>query len=116
MWQSFLICAILLSCNTAIAEQEYTNEEIAEAIFQSEGGYKTNYPYGIKSVYCNGIQECKQICLNTIQANRIRYAEYGYKTHKTYLGFLQSRYCPSSIRGCENWLPNVQYFLKKGNN
>jgi len=95
------------------AEEYYSNEAIAEAIFWAEGGYKTHWPYGIKSVYCEGIEECKQICLNTIQNNRIRYSEYGYKKYNTFLEFLASRYCPISDKGCENWLPNVRSILKK---
>jgi hypothetical protein len=108
---TFLLLFIL--ANIANAEEYYTNEAIAEAIFISEGGYKTHWPYGIKSVYCNGIEECKKICINTIQNNRIRYSEYGYKQYKDYLSFLASRYCPISVDGCENWLPNVRSYLKK---
>jgi hypothetical protein len=112
----FFILFILLTANIASAEESYTNEAIAEAIFWTEGGYKTNYPYGIKSVYCQGIEECKKVCLNTIQNNRIRFSEYGYKQYKDYLSFLASRYCPASDEGCENWLPNVRRLLSKNRN
>lgn len=106
---------ILLLAGSLASAEEYTNEAIAEAIFWAEGGLHTQWPYGIKSVYCQGVAECKQICLNTIENNRVRYAEYGYREYKDYLSFLGSRYCPASVDGCENWLPNVKSLLKKGN-
>ena len=108
-----IIILLLVAGSVAYAEEYYTNEAIAEAIFWSEGGYHTQWPYGIKSVYCKGIKECKEVCLNTIKNNRLRYAEYGYKEYKDYLSFLASRYCPLSDDGCENWLPNVRSLLKK---
>lgn len=111
--KTIILILMLLSLSIPTLAKEYTNEEIANAIFFAEGGYKTSYPYGIKSVYCEGIENCKQICLNTIANNKIRYKEYGYKKHNTYLEFLASRYCPASISGCENWLPNVTYFLER---
>jgi len=110
---SFSFIILLLVAGNVHAEEYYSNEAIAEAIFWAEGGYHTHWPYGIKSVYCKGIDECKQICLNTIQNNRVRYSEYGHKEYKDYLSFLASRYCPLSDDGCENWLPNVRSLLKK---
>jgi len=107
------IIILLLAGSLAYAEAYYSNEAIAEAIFWAEGGYHTNWPYGIKSVYCKGIEECKEVCLNTIKNNRVRYSEYGNRQYKDYLSFLASRYCPASVDGCENWLPNVQSYLKK---
>ena len=108
-----LTLAVLLMLVGLASAEEYTNEAIAEAIFWTEGGYKTNFPYGIKSVHCQGLAECKQVCINTIQNNRIRFSEYGYKEYKDYLSFLASRYCPLSDEGCENWLPNDRKILKK---
>lgn len=110
----FSLIFLLLFINITKAEDYYSNEAIADAIFIIEGGYKTNYPFGIKSVYCKGYDDCRQICLNTISNNRVRYAEYGYRQYKTYLEFLASRYCPISENGCENWLPNLKFYLKKG--
>lgn len=107
------IMVILSFGKISYAEEDYTNEAIAEAIFWAEGGYHTHWPYGIKSVYCKGIEECKEVCLNTIENNRARYSEYGHREYKDYLSFLASRYCPTSVDGCENWLPNVRSLLKK---
>jgi len=110
---TLIIFFLLISINLCNGE-EYTNEQIADSIFLAEGGYKTNYPFGIKSVYCDGYDSCRKICLNTISNNRIRYSEYGYKQYDNFIEFLGSRYCNISINGCENWVYNVRYFLKKG--
>jgi hypothetical protein len=107
-----LICTLLL-IGSCYAEPVYTNEEICESVFIIEGGLKTLYPYGIRSVYCSGVEDCKQICLNTVQNNKVRYAEFGYKKYKTYLEYLSSRYCPITVPGCENWLPNLKFYLNK---
>ena len=94
---------------------EYSDEQIVNAIFQAEGGYKAQYLYGIRSVSYKDEAEARRICFNTVRNNRKRYADYGYKKYATYLEFLASRYCPV---GCDNdrgtnkyWLKNVRYFL-----
>ena len=99
--------------------KEYNNDEIVDAIFWAEGGYKTNYPFGIKSVKCEGYNHCRRICVNTVRNNRKRYADYGHKDFDTYLEFLQSRYCPTSgkldweeQRLNHYWLKNVKWFLE----
>ena len=104
-----LLCVILSNTEA----KEYTKEEICSAIFIIEGGKNTRSPYGIKSVKCNGKEECRQVCYNTIENNKVRYAEYGHKEYGTYLEFLQSRYCPLSDKGCEHWLPNLKFYLEK---
>ena len=92
---------------------EYSKEEICSAIYIIEGGDQTNYPYGIKSVNCDGKEDCKNVCFNTVVNNVRRYTTYGFTTHATFLEFLQSRYCPLSDKGCENWLPNLKFYLEK---
>ena len=94
-----------------------SDEQIVNAIFKAEGGYKATYLYGIRSVKYKDEADARQICLNTIRNNRKRYADYGYKTYDTYLEFLASRYCPI---GCDNdtgtnkhWVKNVEYFLEQ---
>ena len=110
-----LLCFELL-LRAVNKDKQYTNEQIADAIYLAEGGKKAKVPFGILSVKCNGYDECRQICLNTIANNRIRYADYGHKQFDTYLEFLASRYCPI---GADNdngtnkyWLKNVLYFLE----
>lgn len=105
-----VLCVILVSPVYA-----YTNQEICNAIWIIEGGEKAKQHYGINpDLFICDKQECEQICLNTVRNNRKRYAEYGYKEHDTYLEFLQFRYCPNLEDLCENWLPNLKYYLEKG--
>ena len=107
-----IIVVLLNNKNNKKVINEYSKEDICKAIYIIEGGDKTKYPYGIKSVFCEGKEDCKQVCYNTIINNKGRYLDYGYKTHKTYLEFLASRYCPEGDL-CKNWLPNLKYYLEK---
>ena len=118
-----LICSSILilfiSFNISYAGQQYTDEEIANAIYFAEGGKKAKVPYGILSIKCYTEKECRQICLNTIRNNRRRYKEYGHKKYDTYLKFLASRYCPIGAKNDPNnlnqyWLKNVKWYLEKG--
>lgn len=102
------LCVILIP--TALA---YTDEQVCNAIYIIEGKEKARQPYGVETIECKTEKRCRQICLNTIRNNRKRYADYGYKQYDTYLEFLQSRYCPSSQNLCENWLPNLKFYLTK---
>ena len=46
--KTLIICFMLMGgCSPAWA---WTNEQIADAIYKAEGGEKTAYPYGIKSL------------------------------------------------------------------
>lgn len=105
---------LLAICNISYAQDNYTNQEIANAIYKAEGGKKAKKPFGILSVECNRYKECRQICLNTIKNNRKRYQDYGYKQYDTFLEFLASRYAPIKSHPLnEYWLKNVLYFLNK---
>ena len=95
---------------------EFSNNEIATAIWFAEGGAKTRYPYGVLSVSCEGEIGCRQICLRTIRNQRRR-----HKAHKcglSYLECLQRRYAPENVRNDpkelnRHWLRLVKYFLEK---
>jgi len=95
----------------------YSKEDICRAIYIIEGGNNTKYPYGIKSVKCERKEDCKKVCYNTVENNKVRYEQYGYKEYATYLEFLASRYCPIEETNkndlCRNWLPNLKFYLEK---
>lgn len=106
--------------------QQYSDDEIADAIWKAEGCDKyCDYLFGIRSVnyktggsYADDYKEARRITLNTIRNNRKRYAKYGHETHATFLEFLSSRYAPigakNDPRGLnKNWLKNVQFFLER---
>jgi len=88
---------------------------LADAIWHAEGGNKTNYPYGIRSMNCDTVAECRRVCLNTIKNNVGRY-ETDAKGAKNYLEFLARRYSPIGARNDpeslnRHWLSNVKWFL-----
>ena len=90
--------------------EEYSAQEICNAIYIIEGKEQARQPYGIETIECGSKRECEQICLNTVNNNRRRYAEYGHKEYNTYLKFLASRYCPVNQ---ENWLRMLKFYLEK---
>lgn len=103
------------------AHAEYTDEQIVNAIYKAEGGDHAEYPYGIRSVSCGTRDECRKICRNTVKNNRLRYAQYGKKSHPDFITFLASRYCPVGAGNDpknlnKNWIKNVRYFLNEASN
>jgi hypothetical protein len=106
-----IILTIIFLILTFPVRAEYSNQEICDAIFIIEGGNKTNFPYGIKSVKCEGKDQCEKICLNTVRNNRLRFANQTKEAE--FLKFFQNRYCPNSEPMCESWLPNLKYYLEK---
>jgi len=129
-----MVATAILLCLTGSAHAEQINmraiariesstlidaEKLADAIFLAEGGYGAGYLYGIRSVSYDTESEARRICINTINNNKKRYMEYGYKKHKTYLEFLASRYCPIGAKNDpkglnKNWIKNVIFFLNIG--
>jgi len=89
-------------------------EKLADAIFWSEGGLKTKYPYGVmgrKWTLLNRA-EARQYCINTINNSYARYL--AAVCPGPYLEFLGNRYCPEEVDpiGYRNWLVNVRWFLE----
>jgi len=103
-----------------LPDTEDKQQMLADAIYWAEGGLQATYSYGIKSVRCNGEQECRRICLNTIRNNLGRYQKSGRSGTVSYLEFLQERYCPTQGAGLSqkekelnsNWLGNVKWFME----
>ena len=115
----FLV-ALLLGFTTMARAEDYTDEQIVNAIYIIEGGPKAQFAYGIRSVKYSTVAEARRICFNTVRKNRKRYADYGYKQYPDYLSFLQSRYCPTrgKLSRAERelngyWLTNLRKQLAK---
>lgn len=89
--------------------------KIVDSIYIIEGGAKTKYPYGIKSINTGGNKEkARQICLNTVRNNYQRWQISDKKYD--YLEFLQRRYCPVGAHDDprnlnSNWLNNLRRIL-----
>lgn len=87
-------------------------DKITSAIYKIEGGTKTKYPFGIKSINTEGnYDKSRQICRNTIVNNIKRYQNQTNYTN--YFIFLADRYCPPSAdkQGNINWKKNIQSVL-----
>lgn len=108
---------LILSCSISIAAPcSYSDEQIVNAIFKAEGGYKAKYLYGIRSVKYKDEADARRICFNTVRNNRVRYKKQ--TKYSDFIEFLGSRYCPVN---CDNdtgtnryWTKNVRYYLSKG--
>ncbi len=113
-----LLIILMLGIAKCAPAEEYTNNQIVNAIYKAEGGDHAKYPYGIRSIECRSRIECSIVCLNTVKNNRQRYIKYGYKSYSDFIAFLASKYCPIGAGNDpkklnQNWLKNVRYFLEK---
>lgn len=78
----FLLALTLLGCTF-----QYSDDSIANAIYQAEGGAKTKHPYGILAKYKTTTP--RQACINTI-----KHARRDWDGKGDFIAFLGSRYCP----------------------
>lgn len=113
--------AFALICVSAVtlALSEGQVERLAQAIFRAEGGAKTSFPYGIKSIPIRGKTPserqnyARKICKNTIRKNYFRWSKAGKPGN--FIDWLGDRYCPPQIDkdGNKNWKKNVRFFLRE---
>ncbi len=92
--------------------ENYLNRVVA-AIWKIEGGNKTKYPYGIKSIKTNNP---KLACEQTVRNNWIRWQKAG-KTND-FIQFLGARYAPIGAPDDprnlnSNWIKNLKNNLIK---
>ena len=112
-----ILAALLFFTNLARAE-EYSYDEICDAIFLAEGGYNAKYLYGIRSVKYESETEAREICVRTVKRTVKTRFDVRCKGFVDPLECLANRYAPMSAsndpRGLNRyWLKNVRYFLKK---
>ena len=117
------IILVLLLTWRAWGAQQYSNDAIVEAIYQTEGGASAQYLYGIRSVHYTDAAEARRICYNSVRNQRIRHAKGQCPqiirgTQHDYLTCLWYRYCPPGANNDpkklnNNWLKNVKRFLGK---
>ena len=105
-----LMLFVLLVLVGVAEAKEYTDAQIANAIYHAEGGAKTKHPYGILTKYNH--TSPRQACLNTIAHARKDWSGKG-----EFIAFLGSRYCPvgakNDPRGLNrNWIKNVTKLLR----
>jgi hypothetical protein len=86
-----------------------TLDNLADAIYQAEGGTNTRHPYGVLKHYIHTTP--RQACLNTINSNMARYHVHSIDRH--FIVLLADVYCPLSADpvGNRNWKHNVIQIL-----
>jgi hypothetical protein len=106
---TLVLCAV--SVNAQITDTQIN--QLADIIFIVEGGNKTKYPYGIKSIDTKGNKEfARRICINTIRNNYKRWT-YAGKTN-SFVNFLGNRFCPPTAHKLnQNWQTNVSLLMQK---
>lgn len=114
IWRTTLCWVALLravGCQPARADDSEYISNVVSAIYRVEGGDKTKYPYGIKSVKLSGKDEARRVCENTVRNNLARWRKAGAKGE--YLDFLADRYCPPSVdpKGNLNWKNNIKKII-----
>ena len=88
--------------------------KICEAIYRSEGGDRTNYPYGIKSVSCETKDECRIKCIESVRNQFKLFTRHGGKGIKNFIREFARRYDSGDSRaGQAVWIKNVTYFYYK---
>lgn len=106
-----LVCSVGL-CAAPLPDP--TVNKIVDSIYKLEGGDKTRYPYGIKSIPIKGDTAearrayARRICRNTVVNNWRRWEDAGGTG--SYFVFLATRYCPPSADpvGHKNWINNIR--------
>ena len=107
-----LLVALLLGFTTMARADDYTDEQIVNAIYIIEGGAKATFAYGIRSVKYSTIAEARKICFNSVRNGRKRWI----KASKPYdlITFIGMRYCPTNTHPLNaNWVKNVKACLRK---
>lgn len=112
LWIALMIALLFTGTSSAaeIPGQDTLNvTQIVSAIYQAEGGRKADYPYGIRTVKCTSVTNCRQVCEKTVLRNINRWLASGGKGD--FVDFLAERYSPLDKT---NWKRNVKHHLRKG--
>ena len=117
-WTLFFLCNVLfwplfLGRHLAHGGEVVNEEKMCEAIYRSEGGDRTNYPYGIKSVSCATKMECKAVCIKTMRHYKKDFARHGGHGVKNFIKYASFRYVGLRDRTREAWEKNVNFYCKK---
>ena len=117
VWAVGLALAVIClaaSCQQAWAEV-YDADQIVDIIYIIEGGDKAKKPFGVLSVPCNGYDDCRQICYNTVVNSFTRFQADG--SQGDFLEALAKRYAPinsDTDNGTNKfWLANMKFYLAK---
>ena len=108
------IILTLLTAQSAFAQLTPVQvEQFAQAIYRVEGGAKTSYPFGVKSINTGGdYAKAKRITIISINNNYSRWEKSGKKI--SFVKFMALRWCPPSADpiGHKNWVNNMEKLVK----
>lgn len=112
-----LIISLLVAASIQTAhsvEPPIDRQRLADIIWRVEGGSKTRYPYGIKSVKVRDAAHARQVCLRTIDRAVVEWREVGHLRVPCFVQYLAMRYCPAEVdpTGHQNWIRNVRLLIK----
>lgn len=115
-----LIGLVCVANNLCAKLPEVEANRLVDAIYKIEGGAKTKFAYGIKSIPIKGDTEqerlayARKICFNTVQRTHDRWL----KAEKpiAFDIYLRNRYCPIGAKNDptglnDNWLKNLRKVL-----
>ena len=107
------IVLLLLSLTANAAMPRCLDAKMADAIFKAEGGSKTKWLYGVKSVRVNNGHEARKVTMMSVRNNWSRWEQAG-KPGK-FIPFMAARWCPVSVDsvGNRNWTRNVTKLMGK---
>ena len=111
-----IVVGVCVANNLCAKLPEADANRLVDAIYKIEGGAKTKFAYGIKSIPIKGDTEqerlayARKICFNTVQRTHDRWVKA--KKPGFYIDFLANCYCPPSAdkQGNLNWKANVRKF------
>lgn len=110
-----LLMLLLNTASFAAVDTNYVNK-VVDAIYWAEGGAKTKYPYGIKTVKVANTAEARNRCTFLVSHCFDRWDNNG--RNGLFLETLQKTFCPTAGRLSYNerrlngyWLTNVRYFI-----
>lgn len=111
-WFPVLIAVLLMVSSSHAAPPPGFAEKMADAIYIAEGGAKTRFPYGVKSIKTRNAAHARQITINSINNNWRRW-EQAAKPGE-FITFMATRWCPPSAdpQGHKNWIKNVNRLMK----
>jgi hypothetical protein len=118
-WRPFLTMIALvftIASSFAAPPQGYA-ERMADAIYISEGGAKTKWPYGVKSITPpTGTSDkaawARKITINSVNNNWKRWEKAGKP--EPFVKFMARRWVPESadLQGHTNWVKNVNKLME----
>lgn len=98
------IGVLVLATSLEASPLESYFNRVADAIYVAEGGIRTKFPYGIKSVRTNNP---RRVCLVSVRNNWQRWQDAGCPGD--FIDFMGQRYCPPQAHPLNrHWAKNVR--------